>query len=200
MDAERPERVLVRPDDAEVLAVAVDVEHVAQLARVDELLELLRRPGGRAARWPGISTRSRSSASATRLVDLGCRHRRRLLDEHVLAGLERLLRELGVRGHGRRDDDRVERVVGEQIVEVGRRPAACGKRPRMRSSGAAVRVADPARSASVVEVPREVGAPVAEARPDRDLQSFQTLSELRPVSPVALRKSTTSWASATTRS
>ena len=40
VDAERPERVLVLPDRAEVLAVAVDAEHVAELARVDELLQL----------------------------------------------------------------------------------------------------------------------------------------------------------------
>ena len=40
VDAEAPERVLVAPDRAEVLAVAVDVEDVAELARVDELLEL----------------------------------------------------------------------------------------------------------------------------------------------------------------
>src|SRR5205823_8687090 len=40
VDAERPERVLVGADDAEVLAVAVDAEHVAELARVDQLLQL----------------------------------------------------------------------------------------------------------------------------------------------------------------
>ena len=39
--AERPERVLVLADLAEVLAVAVDAEHLAELARVDQLLELL---------------------------------------------------------------------------------------------------------------------------------------------------------------
>ena len=40
VDAERPERVLVRADDAEVLAVAVDAGDVAELAGVDELLHL----------------------------------------------------------------------------------------------------------------------------------------------------------------
>ena len=38
--AERPERVLVLADRAEVLAVAVDAEHVAEVAGVDELLQL----------------------------------------------------------------------------------------------------------------------------------------------------------------
>jgi hypothetical protein len=38
--AERPERVLVLADLAEVLPVAVDAEHVAERRRVDELLQL----------------------------------------------------------------------------------------------------------------------------------------------------------------
>ncbi len=40
VDAEAPERVLVAPDRAEVLTVAVDVEHLAELTVIDELLEL----------------------------------------------------------------------------------------------------------------------------------------------------------------
>src|SRR5260370_20395094 len=40
MNAERPQRVLVRSHDAEVLAVAVDAEHLAELAGVDQLLQL----------------------------------------------------------------------------------------------------------------------------------------------------------------
>ena len=38
VDAERPERVLVRPDAPQVLAVAVDAEHVAERTGVDESL------------------------------------------------------------------------------------------------------------------------------------------------------------------
>ena len=41
MDAERPEGVLVGPDDPEVLAVPVDAEHVAELAGGDHLLQPL---------------------------------------------------------------------------------------------------------------------------------------------------------------
>src|SRR6266508_3316692 len=40
VNAERPERVLVLADDPEVLAVAVDAEHLAELPRVDELFQL----------------------------------------------------------------------------------------------------------------------------------------------------------------
>ena len=76
---------------------------------------------------------------------------------------------------------------------------ACGKRAARSLECAAVRVADPREVGERVEVSREVGAPVAEARYG-DSQSFQTLSERRPVSPVAFRKSTTSWARSTTSS
>ena len=55
---------------------------------------------------------------ADELVHLDCAHRRRLLDEDVLAGLERALGERVVCRDGRRDDDRVERFVGKQVVEL----------------------------------------------------------------------------------
>ena len=200
MDAERPESVLVRPDDAEVLAVSVHAEHVAQLARVDELLELL---DTRVVEQEVAGHEHQVAVGGERdeAVDLGRRHRRRLLDEHVLPRLQRSQREIGVRGHGRRHDHRVERLVREQLVEVGRRP--CLRKTAARAlDGAAVGVADPRQVRERVEVSREVGAPVAEAghAHSRGAQSFQTLSELRPASPVALRKSTTSRASSTTRS
>ena len=52
------------------------------------------------------------------LLHLRAAHRRRLLDERVLAGLERALRERVVRRDRRRDDDAVDRLVGKQFVEV----------------------------------------------------------------------------------
>ena len=110
-----------------------------------------------------MSTRSRVGGKRDELVDLGGGHRRRLLDEHVLSGLERPPRELGVRGHRRRHDHCVERVVREQLVEIGRRPRL--REAAARSlEGTAVRVAEPCELGERVEVPREVGAPVAEAR------------------------------------
>ena len=108
VDAERPERVLVRADDAEVLAVAVDAEHVAELARVDELLQLA---DARVVEEQVAGHQHEVALGGERdeLVHLAAAHRRRLLDEHVLAGLQRLLRELVVGRHGRGDHDRVER-------------------------------------------------------------------------------------------
>jgi hypothetical protein len=41
VDAERPERVLVLADLAEVLAIAVDVEDLTELSGVDQALQLL---------------------------------------------------------------------------------------------------------------------------------------------------------------
>ena len=41
VDAERPERVLVRADNPEVLAVPVDAQDLAELAARDQLLQLL---------------------------------------------------------------------------------------------------------------------------------------------------------------
>jgi hypothetical protein len=88
VDAERPERVLVRPECPEVLTVAVDVENVAQLARVDDLLQPLH--GGVIKQQ---MTRHQHSAALFRevaqLLQLGGAHRGRLLDEDVLVRLER---------------------------------------------------------------------------------------------------------------
>ena len=64
-----------------------------------------------------MSTRSRVGGEVDELVHLDGAHRRRLLDEDVLAGFERALRERVVRRHRRRDHDGVERVVREHVVE-----------------------------------------------------------------------------------
>ena len=121
------------------------------------------------------------------------------LDEDVLAGRERALRELVVGGHGRRDHDRVERGVGEHLVVVGRRP---GPRVAGGELGAlrVVEIADPGELGQLVEVAGEVGAPVAETGQAHACHSFQTFSLLRPVSPVALRKSTMTAPSSTSAS
>src|SRR5262245_15257722 len=103
-----------------------------------------------------------------------------------------------MRRYRRRHDDGVERVVCEELAEVGRRPCL-RKPPAGPLDRLFVRVADPRELRERVEVSGEVRAPIAEAR-YCDSQSFQTLSDLRPASPVALRKSTTSCALSTTPS
>src|SRR3954471_14557024 len=114
--AQRPERVLVRADDAEVLPVAVDAQHVAELAVVDQLLQL-----AHAGVVEQQMARHEHEVALRRerdeLVDLRPAHGRGLLDEHVLAGFERLLRKRIVRGHRRRDHDTLHLVRGEQLLE-----------------------------------------------------------------------------------
>ena len=124
MRAERPERVLVGAQLAEVEPVAVDVVDVAELARVGDLLQLdhARVVLEQVADHQDLA---RALGRGRDLLGVGDGLRQRLLDEAVLAGLERLEREVGVGRHRRGDDHRVERVVGEQIVDVaGGRPDA----------------------------------------------------------------------------
>jgi hypothetical protein len=67
-----------------------------------------------------------------------------------------------MRRHRRRDDDGVERLVGEQVGVVGRRA-----RVRVPSGEPGtqplVQVAEPRELGELVEVADEVGAPVPEA-------------------------------------
>ncbi len=122
------------------------------------------------------------------LVHLDGAHRGRLLDQHVLARLERALRERVVRGHRSGDDDGVDRVVGEHLVEVAGDPGARIARGEAVAQ-LRVEIDEPGEVGEVVEVADEVRAPVAEAGHRDPRQSFQTLpSTSWPL--VALRKST----------
>src|SRR5919201_2941603 len=95
------------------------------------------------------------------LLHLRARQSRRLLDQDVLPRFEGASRQLRVCHHRRRDDDRVERLVREQLVEVGGRP---GRRiPAREPLPLLVReIAEPRELGELIEVPREVRAPVAE--------------------------------------
>src|SRR5438874_2336104 len=118
-------------------------------------------------------------------------HRRRLLDEYVLAGFERLLRELVVRRHRRRDHDGVELRIGEHLPVLGGGPGSRVARADLREPFD-VDVAQPGQLRKFVEVAHEVRAPVIEADDaDRRLaaHSFQTLPST-PWPLVAFRKST----------
>ena len=134
------------------------------------------------------------------LLHLGAAHRRRLLDEDVLAGLERLLRERVVRRHRRRDHDRVERrrSASRSSKSAGRPRARVAARELL--PGAPRRRRRASELGEVVEVADEVRAPVAEAGlADADrLYSFQTFALAASWPPVALRKSTTTSARSTT--
>ena len=146
-----------------------------------------------------MRTRSRASESSHELLHLLRPHGGRLLDEHVLAGLECGLRELVVGDHGRRDHDRLELGVVEQLGEVGRDAGVRVARSELLALRL-VGVAEPGEVGELVEVAREVLPPRAEAGLSDSRHSFQTLPSTRPLEPVALRKSTTSLASSTSRS
>ena len=186
-------------NDAEVLPISVHHQDLAELRPVDELLQL---EDARVVEQQVAGHEDEVALLRERdeLVDLVTLHRRGLLDEDVLARLERLLRELVVRRHRSRDDDRVERRVLEHLLE-GVGPA------RLRIAAPELvrlplgRIAEPGEVGEVGEVAREVLPPLAEAGlADPDAHSFQTLSERLPFAPVALRRSTTSTASSTSRS
>ena len=163
--AEAPERVLVLPDRPQVLAVPVDVEHLAELARVDQLLQL---EDARVVEEQVAGQEGEPALLRERHQRLGVvgAERHRLLDEDVLARGQRPARELCVRRHRGRDDDRLDGVVGEQLVEARR-----GARGRVAGRGGLqalrARVADPGEPGQLVEVPGEVGAPRPQAG-DRD--------------------------------
>ena len=59
-------------------------------------------------------------------VALGGREAHRLFDEHVLAGFQRRDRRFGMQIRRQADIDEVDRLVGQQIVEV-----ACISRRRI---------------------------------------------------------------------
>ena len=162
MDAERPERVLVAADDAEVLAVAVHAQ-TSPSSPLSISSFSLRTPGWYSSRWPGMSTRSRSPREREQLLHLGGAHRRRLLDEDVLARLERPPRELVVR-RDRRRDRRRRRARRRPAARRSRR--SCGRSGSGRANSRAAApssVAEPRELGELVEVAGEVRAPVAEA-------------------------------------
>ena len=200
VDAERPERVFVLADLAEVLAVAVDDEHVAELPVVDQLLQLL-------DGWvieqemAGHEDEPAILGEADQLLHLDGPHCRGLLHEDVLAGLERRARERVMRRDGRRDHDGVDVGGGEQLVEVARHPGVGVPLCELGALLVAC-VAEPAEVGEIVEVAREVAAPVAQSclTDAQSRHSLKTCSAALPLAPVALRRSTTSGASSTSPS
>ena len=185
------------PDDAEVLPVPVDHQDLAERALVDELLELLN-AGVIEEQVAGHEDEVALLGDRHELVDLRRLHRGRLLDEDVLAGLERVLRELVVRRHRRRDHDCVELRVVEHLVE-GARPSALadtapGTPRACRSPGRRARRARRGRRSFV-----RGSSPTRRARPGptRMVTASRPCRSGVPFAPVAFRRSTTSTESST---
>ena len=148
--AEAPERVLVGAQLAEVQPVAVDVEDLlAELAGVGQLLERAQ-PGVVLEQVTDHQRPAGRRGGVDRALGVGDRHRERLLDEAVLAGLQHAHGQLGVGRDRRGQHDRVQRRVVEQVVELGgdlharelrrrpRRAAAASRRSTRRSSQPAI--------------------------------------------------------------
>src|SRR5262249_55432145 len=160
VDAEGPKRVFVLADLAEVLPVAIQVQHFAELAGVDDLLQpaytwvVEQQVSGEQHQIALLGVRDQ-------LVGLDARQGRRLLDEDVLAGEQRAAGQGEGRDDGRRDDDRVELRVGEHLLEVVGRPRT-GESSRDALTLVRRDVAEPAKLGEIVEIAREVRAPVAE--------------------------------------
>ena len=87
---------------------------------------------GAQTRWPGAA-----SAAASTCLGLRERGRDRLLDEHVLAGLERRAREPAVLGHARQHEHDVDvRMPADRDVvgQVGGEVEPLGGRRRFSGS------------------------------------------------------------------
>jgi hypothetical protein len=199
--SQRPERVLVRAQLAQIQAVAVDVVDVAELARVGDLLEL---DDSRVVleEVPDHQDLAGRFGSGHDLLGVGCRLRDRLLDEAVLARFEHLDRQGRMGRHRRCDDYRVNGVVGQQLADLGR-AADAGKTsgPAVERLLRAVTKPGQLRVRQLVEVAGQVRAPVAKADnadPDTSRHRRTRLGAAFP--RVTPRKSTTSGDAARTLS
>src|SRR5918992_3946640 len=196
--AERPEGVLVAAQLTQVEPVRVDIAHFAELAGLDQLVHLLD-AGVVLEKMPDHEHPVAGARGLDDLLRLLDRASERLLDKAVLARLEHLARQLGVRGHRGGERDRIERLVAEHLVEGAGRTSS-RKRPREPIQGLGRLVAEPGELAfrQAVEVPCEVGTPVAEAHdPDSGHRRTRFGASIPRVAP---RKSTTSADSRTMRS
>ena len=120
VDRQIPEHVDVALEQPQVDAHRVEVVELAELAR---------RRSARGSCGPRRCRRTCGPPSAPArgarplrpAARPAPRRRERLLDQDVLAGLQRLHRQLEVAGDRRRDGDGVDLRIAEQLVDVGRR-------------------------------------------------------------------------------
>ena len=80
----------------------------------------LRTAGWYSSTWPTIRIRCRAAARSTTFSASATADGQWLLDQDVLAGVERVQRERGVRDGRRRDHDAGDVVAREDVVRVGR--------------------------------------------------------------------------------
>ena len=158
---EVPDDVDVALENAQVQPGAVDVEHIAQHAALDDLFHLV--DAGRilegVVHHQDLAVLLRKRDQFLGLVDLG---RQRLLDQDMLAGLERLLRQRIVRADVRADGNGIDRRVVDDVVVVGGGLDARVEVLHVREA-LLVHVAADRHLArgNLVEVADDVGSPVA---------------------------------------
>ena len=176
--AERPERVLVLADDAEVDAVAVDAEHVAELARVDELLHLaharvVEQQVPRHQHEPArVGERDELAPSRTARIAGG------FSTKTCLPASSACLRERVVRRDGRRDA-RPRRARGRRAAPRSRRSTrACRDSAGEAARGAPRGVAEPARGRRACRSSARGSCPSRRARPGRPARARSQLADL----------------------
>ena len=161
--AEIPDDAHIGLMQAEIHTARRDEVDVAELTRPDQLLD---RHDRRAVeeRMPGHEDEAETGREPEQALRLARRRGEGLLDEHVLAGFERRLGELEVCRDRCGDRDGVDLGVGEDVPEA--RGAAKGREAapdRVDGGAAGVAYHDRVCAVHLVEVPHEVGPPVAEA-------------------------------------
>ena len=202
---ERPERVLVRAQLAEVEPVAVDVVDVAELAGVGDLLQLRRRPGGTRAGGRPSATRPALSRGRRDLLGVG---------RPTAPAASRRSSACPPRAPATRAPRAWARAWRPRPRRARRRASSSSRSARSRASGEAAALQRSSASwapsqsqrssapGSAVEVAGEVRAPVAEADdadPDR-VGVTDAPGWARSLPRVTPRKSTTSGAAASTLS
>jgi hypothetical protein len=178
------------PDDADVRLVKAQVhtargheEHFAELARVDQLLDLHHRRAVQ-ERVPGHQHQAVLGSEREELSGVlhgGCE---RLLDEDVLARVQRSRGQLEVRGDGSRDRDRVHVIGGQHVRVLGRGPHARVTAQHL-VERLRPRVDHPhgLRTIERVEIADDVRPPVAHAdHRETDVSGAHCVSRLRSMS------------------
>ena len=118
MRTEAPERVLVGAELAEVEALGVQVVDVAEVALFDQVGELAD-PGVATEQVPDHQGQVALGGQGHDALSQGRVLGQRLLDEAVLARLQRPDRQVPVGRDGRRDRHRLQLGVREQLVKIG---------------------------------------------------------------------------------
>ena len=155
-----PQRIVLGVELAEAEPVRMDVLHLAEFAGVDQFLQLLE--GRMEAQHMADHEEARICLGRRhRPLAVGHGQRDRLLDQHVLAGLDRAHGGIGMELRRQRHDDGVDVVAGKQRVRIdGKAILLAGETFRARPVG----VGDGMERAERLERADVVRAPVSASK------------------------------------